>query len=548
MITILLVLFLFQAGAPAGAVTGIVRSASGTPAADVRVYAQQVRDPADPNALTAPLEGLAQTDASGRYRIELAGGRYYIASGSVSAPTYYPGTTSLAAAKEVVVTSGGVVEGIDFGSFVAAVRFPLSNVILVAPAGTLAGTVRFPDGSPAANTRVVAFPQSVSLPPLPVAPGTVVPRPVQTDAAGQYQINNVPPGWHYLVAGFAEASGFHTVGADATQPKAILLTSATRVDSLDITVPLPPPRTGTTVSGKVLTRDGVPAAGAIVQIVSPRPTGPVTVNVLPSINAVPHTTVASDGTFTFSNVVPGFYNAQVSFSNVSKFETVDVGNSPVTGLQFSLPAAIFSGRILLEDGQPLPDPELFVDGVLTIATSNMTVSTRLPIAADGTFAGLPDIGESRFYFRSMPEEYEIRSIAAGSLDLMKETVRFDGTKSFFVEARVARKSAAPSSPRVVGTALDSSGRPTAAARVQLCCLSPNSIEALSAPLGPDGSFAFANVPPGTYTTELRAGTGQPAIKVMRARIGVEAADRIKIELISGPGTTLTTESITIPRP
>jgi hypothetical protein len=54
-----------------GAVTGVVRSAAGAPTAGVRVYAQQVRDPADPNALAAPLEGLAQTDASGRYRIEL---------------------------------------------------------------------------------------------------------------------------------------------------------------------------------------------------------------------------------------------------------------------------------------------------------------------------------------------------------------------------------------------------------------------------------------------------------------------------------------------
>jgi hypothetical protein len=207
---ILLSLFLLQAGAPMGAVTGIVRSAAGAPTAGVRVYAQQVRDPADPNALNAPLEGLAQTDASGRYRIELAAGRYYIASGSVSAPTYYPGTTSLASAKVVTVTSGGIVEGIDFGSFVAAARTASSFFNPIVPGGTLAGTVRFPDSTPAANIRVVAFPTSVPLPPMAVVPGTVVPRPVQTDATGRYLIGNVAPGDYYIVAGYAETSGFHT--------------------------------------------------------------------------------------------------------------------------------------------------------------------------------------------------------------------------------------------------------------------------------------------------------------------------------------------------
>jgi len=149
---IVLSLFLLQA-APMGVVTGIVRSLTGTPAAGVRVYAQQVRDTADANSPAAPLEGLVQTDAAGRYRLELPAGRYYIASGSVSAPTYYPGTTDVASARLITVTSGGVVEWIDFGSFVAPTRFPLINAIPIGPGGDLLGTVRFPDGTPAANVR-----------------------------------------------------------------------------------------------------------------------------------------------------------------------------------------------------------------------------------------------------------------------------------------------------------------------------------------------------------------------------------------------------------
>src|SRR5678816_4402388 len=103
MIAFFLYAFLLQVGTPMGAVSGTVRSAGGTPTGGVRVYAQQVRDTTDANS-PAPLEGLVQTDASGRYRLELPAGRYYIASGSVASPTYFPGTTDVASARTITVT------------------------------------------------------------------------------------------------------------------------------------------------------------------------------------------------------------------------------------------------------------------------------------------------------------------------------------------------------------------------------------------------------------------------------------------------------------
>src|SRR5262249_534847 len=155
----------------------------GAPAAGVRVFAQQITDRADANSVAAPFEGLVETDASGRYRMQLTAGSYYIASGSVSTPTYFPGTTSVASARVVTVTAGGVVEGIDFGSFVEASRAPgLPGFIQPAPGGGLSGTVRFPDGTSGANIQVIAFPASVPLPPAIVASGTTLPRPVRTDA------------------------------------------------------------------------------------------------------------------------------------------------------------------------------------------------------------------------------------------------------------------------------------------------------------------------------------------------------------------------------
>src|SRR5262245_52219849 len=120
MCVLLLALTLFQfAPQRAGVVTGLVRGASAMPAAGVRVYAIAVRE-ADTAGTPPALESLAETDASGRYRLEVQPGRYYLAAGSVGDPTYYPGTTDIAAARIVNVTAGGILQGIDFSGFVPA--------------------------------------------------------------------------------------------------------------------------------------------------------------------------------------------------------------------------------------------------------------------------------------------------------------------------------------------------------------------------------------------------------------------------------------------
>ena len=70
----LLALFLIQAGPtrPAGFVSGIVRGTDGKPVEKMRVFAVALRDAAEAAAGPTVFEVLAQTDASGRYRLELA--------------------------------------------------------------------------------------------------------------------------------------------------------------------------------------------------------------------------------------------------------------------------------------------------------------------------------------------------------------------------------------------------------------------------------------------------------------------------------------------
>jgi hypothetical protein len=212
------------------------------------------------------------------------------------------------------------------------------------------------------------------------------------------------------------------------------------------------------------------------------------------------------------------------------------------------------GRIVFEDGTSVPDPDLFVSGMLsTVGNPNLILSTILPISAGGVFGGVPDKGELRFYFRSLPEEYEIRSIMAGSVDLTKETLKFDGTQSFFIETRVARRTAnSPySSVQVGGTVRDASGAIPPAGRVELCCRDTGPAEAFSAPVRADGSFQFSGVPPGKYTPRLSVAGQGAIIGAVSATVGVlsGARDRVRLQLVVGStGTPLVPVAIEIPTP
>jgi hypothetical protein len=112
MLTFLVVALLTQIpNLPAlnGTVTGVLRNASGRPAAGVRVSAV-VPPAAGTDALTGTaMAAIVETDAEGRYRLEgVPPGRYYISAGRLDFPTYYPGSSVLSEGTLVLVTTGAV--------------------------------------------------------------------------------------------------------------------------------------------------------------------------------------------------------------------------------------------------------------------------------------------------------------------------------------------------------------------------------------------------------------------------------------------------------
>lgn len=100
--------------ASSGSVTGTIRE-DGRPAAGIRVAAMAVPGVIRSTNDASVLESITQTDSNGRYRLDIPPGRYYIVAGSVSSPTFYPGTLAQNAASMVTVTQdSSAFAGVDF--------------------------------------------------------------------------------------------------------------------------------------------------------------------------------------------------------------------------------------------------------------------------------------------------------------------------------------------------------------------------------------------------------------------------------------------------
>lgn len=569
----LLALLLAQVGPQnTGAVTGIVRGANGMPAPGVRVYAMTVRDAAEAAIAGNALDSIAQTDASGRYRLEVAPGRYYIASGSVGSPTYYPGTIELSAARVISIAAGGVVESIDFSSFVPASRTPTGPGVSITPlpsgsTGVLGGTLRFQDGAPAPQMAVVAIPAAALGGTGGAAPSTVVgvfsvmssvsvglggqnrvvrrivngfniPQAV-TDVNGRYRLENVPPDTYYVATGFADAPLFLPGTSEILAAKTFVTTPTTLMDTLDFVVPR---QLGVSISGRVTALGGAPAAGVTVQVRSATPTISNFASFgLPGRNLNVSTTATADGTFEVLRVMPGTYLLDARALGISTPTTrsVTVTDQPVGGIELSVPISILSGKILLEDGSALANPQLFKEAIVTTALNpNMLVSTVVPIAADGTFSRFIETNQYRFYLGYLPDEYIIKSVTSGTRDLLKETLEVTPTETANIDVRVAARTgpSGTNDVKVSGKVLDSiTGLPALAERVTLCCLDSALWKRFSTPLRSDGSFEFAGVPRGhRYDLGLQTGASQPRLFPVDSRVEVADSPVSGLSFLSTP--------------
>jgi hypothetical protein len=184
--------------------------------------------------------------------------------------------------------------------------------------GSVSGRVRSADGTAAGGVRVAAMvaPEpGINAP----ATGSALASLAQTDSAGDYRLENIPPGRYYITAGFVDFPTYHPGTTTLAGATVVLVKAGATTANIDFPLARP---VNLKVSGRV--------AGAVTA--SPLPRRQVTL--LPRRGGtILNAPLASDGTFEFANVVPGTYSVQFSSQLLKENPVITVNDKDVFGIE-----------------------------------------------------------------------------------------------------------------------------------------------------------------------------------------------------------------------
>jgi hypothetical protein len=266
---------------------------------------------------------------------------------------------------------------------------------------------------------------------------------------------------------------------------------------------------GVKVSGRVirLPTAGTPAPPRISITERSRPTGV-------------ERTIASDGTFEFSGVVPGQYIISLSpVPEAAMFVYVVVPPAGLQGLEIVVPAhRVVTGRVETEDDAPAPLFGVFLQAVAgeTFRPNPVTpgLDILLPVAvlADGTLRTQLPLGEYRLHLAEAPPGYRPLEVRYGDTDLSKETLKITAAGAERLYLKFGVQSPMPW-VRVGGRVVTPGNEP--AMHVDFIMLSGR--VSLEAKVNSDGSFNFPRVLPGSYSARtVPFGFGAPPTTVVIA--------------------------------
>ena len=134
--------------------------------------------------------------------------------------------------------------------------------------------------------------------------------------------------------------------------------------------------------------------------------------------------VKEDGYFEFLGIATGTYVLRFA-APVATVTRIVVGDKDLTGIEVPIAARVeVAGRVSVvnPDGQAFP-----------IVPADLSIAFQVPnggsaatsMAPDRTFRIVLPEGHYTLLVRNLPGTYTVRSIASGSLDLLKEPLRID---------------------------------------------------------------------------------------------------------------------------
>jgi hypothetical protein len=335
-----------------------------------------------------PESRVALSRADGRYEFtRLPAGSYFLSASHTGYATQAYGERRGAPVSPMTLGEGQALSGLDF---------PLP------PAGVIAGRILDEDDRPFAGATVDALiPRIEQGQPTLAAVATT-----ESDDRGEFRLTGLPAG-SYFVSAFDPA--FAHVG-DETGPLRYSATfypgvaAADRATAVTVTPGVEPPAAGVSfvmkmvrparVSGRITAPNMARLASGTVIM-----THATTAMTVPSQDSM----ILPDGTFAFSNVLPGRYEirarGELAPGGTAHFATFRllIEGTDVTNLEMALlPGAVISGQLAFEPVKTAVHPA--VDGV----------RVRAPLT-DGSTFGDALTGEVQPNF-----SYTIRGVMAGS--------------------------------------------------------------------------------------------------------------------------------------
>jgi len=343
---------------------------------------------------------------------------------------------------------------------------------------------------------------------VPANSGTALLSIGTTDNQGRYRLENVLPGRYYITAGFVDLPTYY--------PGVSAVSGATVVNVLP----------GTSVTGinfAAANTLGVAVSGRVRRLTGSGGVGGQLVRMIGGSSSIQQATTAADGTFQFQRVLPGTYQLSSAAGRPNQPLSVVVGDQNIAGLEFIvIPTVTVTGNIAIEGNGPRPRIQLQLAPFR--GTSQTTGMSTQP---DGTFRAIVPEGDYRVSWSNLPVGHEIKSITAGSVDLLSTALKVSAD--------------APPEPIKILLAVDGnpwvkvSGRVTNLGSNRTLTLTGPNVDQIQVTLNPDGTFEIPQALPGTYQVRPNLTATTPPLVFQSGSVVIPSQDTTNL-VISLPLT------------
>jgi len=142
--------------------------------------------------------------------------------------------------------------------------------------------------------------------------------------------------------------------------------------------------------------------------------------------------VNPDGSFHFSGIIPGNYNARLSLSGLTAGTSISVGERDVSDAVIEYPRQfVVTGHVLVEGGSAANPPQITIEA--KPATGRATTANG---AGNGVIMFTLKDGEYNVSVRDMPSGYQVKSIVYGTTDLQTVPLKIDGPVTWEIIVRL----------------------------------------------------------------------------------------------------------------